>query len=109
MAFPAVTSWRPDMSKMDGGRRRKMTGRGTEDSRNKMHCRCAFLRFIASPDARPRALPRRDVCNGFGATSVSLPHAVCLSGARALDIRYSQVNTKSPFIARIKIAPVKND
>jgi hypothetical protein len=30
-----------------------------------------------------------------------------LSGVRALDIRYAQVNQKSPFIARIKIAPVK--
>jgi len=29
------------------------------------------------------------------------------SGARALDTRYAQVNTKSPFIARIKIIPVK--
>jgi len=30
-----------------------------------------------------------------------------LSSVRALDTRYSQVNQKSPFIARIKIAPVK--
>jgi hypothetical protein len=30
-----------------------------------------------------------------------------LSGARALDTRYSQVNIKQPFIARIKITPVK--
>ena len=31
-----------------------------------------------------------------------------LSGARALDTRYAQVNTKQPFIARVKITPVKN-
>ena len=30
-----------------------------------------------------------------------------LSGVRALDTRYSQVNQKSPFIARIKISLVK--
>jgi hypothetical protein len=30
-----------------------------------------------------------------------------LSSVRSLDIRYSQVNQKSPFIARIKITPVK--
>jgi hypothetical protein len=30
-----------------------------------------------------------------------------LASVRSLDTRYSQVNTKSPFIARIKIAPVK--
>ena len=30
-----------------------------------------------------------------------------LASVRALDTRYAQVNTKSPFIARIKIAPVK--
>ena len=30
-----------------------------------------------------------------------------LASVRALDTRYSQVNPKSPFIARIKIAPVK--
>ena len=30
-----------------------------------------------------------------------------LASVRALDTRYSQVNTKQPFIARIKIAPVK--
>ena len=30
-----------------------------------------------------------------------------LSSVRALDTRYAQVNQKSPFIARIKIAPVK--
>ena len=30
-----------------------------------------------------------------------------LAGVRSLDTRYSQVNTKSPFIARIKITPVK--
>jgi hypothetical protein len=30
-----------------------------------------------------------------------------LSGVRALDTRYAQVNTKSPFVARIKITPVK--
>ena len=30
-----------------------------------------------------------------------------LSGARALDTRYAQVNQKSPFIARVKITPVK--
>ena len=30
-----------------------------------------------------------------------------LANVRSLDTRYSQVNTKSPFIARIKITPVK--
>jgi len=30
-----------------------------------------------------------------------------LASVRALDTRYAQVNTKSPFVARIKIAPVK--
>jgi hypothetical protein len=30
-----------------------------------------------------------------------------LANARSLDTRYSQVNTKSPFITRIKITPVK--
>jgi hypothetical protein len=30
-----------------------------------------------------------------------------LASVRPLDTRYSQVNTKQPFIARIKIAPVK--
>ena len=30
-----------------------------------------------------------------------------LASVRSLDTRYSQVNTKSPFIARIKITPVK--
>ena len=30
-----------------------------------------------------------------------------LASVRSLDTRYSQVNTKQPFIARIKIAPVK--
>ena len=30
-----------------------------------------------------------------------------LASVRALDTRYSQVNTKQPFIARIKITPVK--
>jgi hypothetical protein len=31
-----------------------------------------------------------------------------LASVRALDTRYAQVNTKQPFIARIKIAPVKD-
>ena len=31
-----------------------------------------------------------------------------LASVRTLDTRYSQVNTKQPFIARIKIAPVKD-
>jgi hypothetical protein len=30
-----------------------------------------------------------------------------LASVRSLDTRYAQVNTKHPFIARIKIAPVK--
>ena len=30
-----------------------------------------------------------------------------LASVRSLDTRYAQVNTKSPFIARIKITPVK--
>jgi len=30
-----------------------------------------------------------------------------LANVRSLDTRYAQVNTKSPFIAHIKIAPVK--
>jgi hypothetical protein len=30
-----------------------------------------------------------------------------LASVRTLDTRYAQVNTKQPFIARIKIAPVK--
>ena len=38
---------------------------------------------------------------------VNLVRQGTLSGVRALDTRYSQVNTKSPFIARIKITPVK--
>jgi hypothetical protein len=40
---------------------------------------------------------------------VNMIRAGTLASVRALDTRYSQVNTKSPFIARIKIAPVKND
>ncbi len=32
-----------------------------------------------------------------------------LASVRSLDTRYAQVNTKSPFIARIKIAPVKEN
>jgi hypothetical protein len=30
-----------------------------------------------------------------------------LASVRTLDTRYAQVNQKSPFIARIKITPVK--
>ena len=30
-----------------------------------------------------------------------------LANVRSLDTRYSQVNQKSPFIARVKITPVK--
>ena len=39
---------------------------------------------------------------------VNLVRKGTLSGVRSLDTRYSQVNTKSPFIAHIKIAPVKD-
>jgi hypothetical protein len=38
---------------------------------------------------------------------VNLVRKGTLSGVRSLDTRYAQVNQKSPFIARIKIAPVK--
>ncbi len=38
---------------------------------------------------------------------VNMVRAGTLASVRSLDTRYSQVNTKSPFIARIKIAPVK--
>ena len=38
---------------------------------------------------------------------VNLVRQGTLASVRALDTRYAQVNTKSPFIARIKIAPVK--
>jgi len=38
---------------------------------------------------------------------VNMVRAGTLTSVRSLDTRYSQVNTKSPFIARIKIAPVK--
>jgi hypothetical protein len=38
---------------------------------------------------------------------VNMVRAGTLASVRSLDTRYSQVNTKSPFIARIKIAQVK--
>ncbi len=38
---------------------------------------------------------------------VNMVRAGTLAGVRALDTRYAQVNQKSPFVARIKIAPVK--
>jgi hypothetical protein len=38
---------------------------------------------------------------------VNLVRKGTLAGVRAPDTRYAQVNQKSPFIARIKIAPVK--
>jgi hypothetical protein len=38
---------------------------------------------------------------------VNLVRQATLASVRSLDTRYAQVNTKSPFIARIKIAPVK--
>jgi hypothetical protein len=38
---------------------------------------------------------------------VNLVRQGTLASVRALDTRYAQVNTKQPFIARIKIAPVK--
>jgi hypothetical protein len=38
---------------------------------------------------------------------VNLVRKGTLSGVRSLDTRYAQVNQKSPFIARIKITPVK--
>ena len=38
---------------------------------------------------------------------VNMVRAGTLASVRSLDTRYAQVNTKHPFIARIKIAPVK--
>ncbi len=38
---------------------------------------------------------------------VNMIRAGTLANVRSLDTRYSQVNTKSPFVARIKITPVK--
>ena len=38
---------------------------------------------------------------------VNLVRKGTLSGVRSLDTRYAQVNQKSPFIARVKITPVK--
>ncbi len=38
---------------------------------------------------------------------VNMVRAGTLANVRSLDTRYSQVNTKSPFVARIKITPVK--
>ena len=38
---------------------------------------------------------------------VNMVRAGTLASVRALDTRYAQVNQKSPFIARIKITPVK--
>jgi hypothetical protein len=38
---------------------------------------------------------------------VNMLRKTTLSSVRSLDTRYANVNQKSPFIARIKIAPVK--
>ena len=40
---------------------------------------------------------------------VNLVRKGTLANVRSLDTRYSQVNQKSPFIARIKISPIKED
>jgi steroid 5-alpha reductase family enzyme len=39
---------------------------------------------------------------------INLVRKGTLASIRSLDTRYAQVNQKSPFIARVKIASVKN-